>query len=94
MFFIGFCSECTNYQCFKMTAAVIRVMVSVESTNHRKRSLTAVNQCFCEESVNERGPQFCPQLKDIQFTLREEERNQKIFTFKKLKSENFPFFFP
>ena len=29
--------------------------------------------------------------KDIQFTVRE-ERNQKIFTFKKLESEKFGFF--
>ena len=33
-----------------------------------------------------------PQPKDIQFTVTEEERNQKIFTFKKLVSENFDFF--
>ena len=33
----------------------------------------------------------CP--KDNQFTVIEEERNQKIFTFKELESENFDFFF-
>ena len=33
------------------------------------------------------------QLKDTQFTVREEQRKQKIFTFKKLKSENCDFFF-
>ena len=32
---------------------------------------------------------FCPQPNDIQFTVAEEERNQEIFTFKKLESENF-----
>ena len=33
---------------------------------------------------------FCsPQPKDVQFTLTEEERNQEIFTFKKLGA---PFF--
>ena len=31
---------------------------------------------------------FCPQAKDIQFTVTEQEGNQKIFTFKKLESEN------
>ena len=36
---------------------------------------------------------FCPRLKDNQFTVIEVERNQKIFTFKKLESENFDFFF-
>ena len=30
--------------------------------------------------------------KDNQFTVIEEERNQKIFTCKKLESENFEFF--
>ena len=30
-----------------------------------------------------------PQPKDIQFTVTEEERNQQIFTFKKLESQNF-----
>ena len=32
---------------------------------------------------------FCPQPKDIQVTVTEEERNQKIFTFKKLESNLF-----
>ena len=32
---------------------------------------------------------FCPQPEDVQFTVTEEERHQKSFTFKKLKSENF-----
>ena len=34
---------------------------------------------------------FCPQLKDIQFAITEEEINQKIFTFKELESDNFDF---
>ena len=37
---------------------------------------------------------FCPQPKYLQFTVIEEERNQKIFTFKKLESENFYILFP
>ena len=32
---------------------------------------------------------FCPQPKDIQFTVKEDKRNQKIFTFKKLEPGNF-----
>ncbi len=35
---------------------------------------------------------FCPQHKDIQFTVTEDERNQKMFTFEKLKSEFEHFF--
>ena len=35
---------------------------------------------------------FCPQPKDNQFTVIKEERNQEIFTFKKLESEIFYFF--
>ena len=31
---------------------------------------------------------FCLQPKDIKLTFIEEERNQKMFTFKKLESEN------
>ena len=31
---------------------------------------------------------FCPQLNDIQVTVIEKERNQEIFTFKKMESEN------
>lgn len=34
---------------------------------------------------------FCPQLKDIQFHVTAEERNQKTFTFKETESENFNF---
>ena len=36
----------------------------------------------------------CPQHKNIQFNVTEEERNQKIFTFKKLESENLDYFSP
>ena len=36
---------------------------------------------------------FCPQLKDIQFTVIEEERSQKIFTYKNLELDNFDLFF-
>ena len=32
---------------------------------------------------------FCPQPKDNQITVTEEERNQKIFAFKNMESENF-----
>lgn len=32
---------------------------------------------------------FCPQPEDVQFTVTEEERHQKSFAFKRLKSENF-----
>ena len=35
---------------------------------------------------------FVHNPKYIQFTVTEEERNQKVFTFKKLESENFDFF--
>ena len=35
---------------------------------------------------------FCPQPKDNQFTVIEEKKNWKIFTFKKLESKNFDFF--
>ena len=47
--------------------------------------------CVFKAILNSRWcPQMsvCPQLKDIQFTVMEEERNQKIFMFKKLKSED------
>ena len=32
---------------------------------------------------------FCPQPEDIEFTVVEEERKQRIFTFKELESEIF-----
>ena len=35
---------------------------------------------------------FCPQLNNIQFTVRDEQRNKNIFTFKKLKSEKLDIF--
>ena len=35
---------------------------------------------------------FVHNSKNNQFTVTEEERNQKIFTFKKLESENFDCF--
>ena len=33
----------------------------------------------------------CPKPEDIQLTVKEEQINQKIFTFKKLESKNFYF---
>jgi len=35
---------------------------------------------------------FGPQPKDIHFTVIQDVRNQKIFTFNKLEAENFDFF--
>ncbi len=43
-----------------------------------------VDHCFVTSS----NVLFCPQTKDIQFTVIEDEINQKIFTFEKPKSEN------
>ena len=51
-----------------------------------------VDQCFLQPKTTSSNDLFCPQPKDIQFTVREEGRNQKIFTFKKLESVNFDFF--
>ena len=50
-----------------------------------------VDQCFLNLKITSSNVLFCPQPKDIQSIVIEEERNQKIFTFKKLKSENFHF---
>ena len=50
-----------------------------------------VDQCFPKPKTTSLNVLFFPQPKDIQFTVTEEERNQKIFTFKKLESENFGF---
>ena len=51
-----------------------------------------VNQCFPKPKTTSSNVLFCPQPKDNLFTVIEEERNQKIFTFKKLESKNFDFF--
>ena len=50
-----------------------------------------VDQCFPKPKTTSSNVLFCPPPKDIHFTVIEEERNQKIFTFKKLESENFDF---
>ena len=47
-----------------------------------------VDQCIPKPKPASSMSCFCPQL-DIQFTVTEEERNQKTLTFKKLESENF-----
>ena len=52
-----------------------------------------VDQCSPKPKTTSSNVLFCPQLKDTQFSVTEEERNQKIFTFKKLESHNFVFFF-
>ena len=45
------------------------------------------------QSPRQHPQMSCPQPKDNQFTVIEEERNKKIFTFKKLESENFDMLF-
>ena len=52
----------------------------------------SVDQCFPKPKTTSSNVLFRPQPKDIHFTVVEEERNQKIFTFKKLESENLHFF--
>ncbi len=47
-----------------------------------------VDHCFAKPKVTSSNILFCPQPKYIQFTVMEDKRNQKIFTFEKLKSEN------
>ena len=47
-----------------------------------------VKKCFPKPKRTSSNVLFCPQPKNIQFTVREEERNQKMFTFKKLEEEN------
>ena len=48
-----------------------------------------VDQCFPKSKMTFSNVLFCPQLKDIQFTVIEDQRNQKILTFKKQESEKF-----
>ncbi len=47
-----------------------------------------VDHCFPKPKLTSLNVSFCPQPKNIQFTVIKDERNQKIFTFEKLKSEN------
>ena len=55
------------------------------SENHEKNA----DQCVPKTDMMSTNVLICPQHKDIQFTVIEERRNHKIFTFKKLESENF-----
>ena len=49
-----------------------------------------IRHCFQKTKMTSSNVLFCPQAtKDIQFTVVVVERNQKIFTFKKLESEKF-----
>ena len=48
--------------------------------------------CFPKPKMTSSNVLFCPQPKNNQFTVIEEERNHKMFTFKKLESENFNIF--
>lgn len=47
-----------------------------------------VGQCFSKVKMTSSYLLFCPQPKDTHFTVSEEERNQNIYTLKKLESEN------
>ncbi len=56
-----------------------------------RKMVKNVDQCFPNPKVTSSNVLFCPQTKDIQFTVTEDERNQKIFKFEKPKSENLVF---
>ena len=54
---------------------------------HRLVVLSIKCQEIPEAQVDVLNILFCPQPKDIQFIVIEEERNQKIFTFSKKKAQ-------
>lgn len=47
-----------------------------------------VGQCFSKVKMTSSYFLFCTQPKDTHFTVSKEERNQNIYTLKKLESEN------
>lgn len=51
-----------------------------------------VDWSFPKSKMTSTNVLFCPQPQDIQFTIVEEKRNHKIFTFKKLVTKNLDFF--
>lgn len=51
------------------------------------------DQCFPKTKILSSNICFSLQPKDIQFTIREEERTWKIITFKQLETENFDFIY-
>lgn len=52
-----------------------------------------VGQCFSKVKMTSSYFLFCTQPKDTHFTVSKEERNQNIYTLKKLESENLYLFF-
>lgn len=51
-----------------------------------------VDQCFPKPKMTSLNVLLCPQPKEIQFIVIKEEWKQKIFTLKKLKSDNLNIF--
>ena len=58
-----------------------RVVLSIKC----KKMAENVEMHFPKSKLTSSNVLFCPQHKDNEFTVIEEERNQKIFTFKKLE---------
>ena len=52
--------------------------------------MSAINSCSSKSKMTSSNILFYPQSSDIEFTVTEEERNQELFTFKKLNSESYP----
>ena len=51
-----------------------------------------IGQCLSQAKLTSSYILFCPQPKDTQLTVSQEERNQNICTLKKLESEIFTYF--
>ena len=51
-----------------------------------------MNQNLPKPKTTSTNVLFCPQHKDFQFTVTEEERNQEIFTCDTMTSQNLDFF--
>ena len=52
-----------------------------------------VSQCFLKPTISSYNVLFCPELKIFSLQSVKGEQNRKIFTFKKLESNNFDLYF-
>ena len=58
--------------------------VKVIKVKSKVKMVKNVDQCFPKPKMTSSNVLFYSQPKDIQFTVTKEQRNQKIFTFKKM----------
>ena len=91
LFLIKFC-QLTNLRLQLTIVFTVNCFLNASVSSLTCKMSENYKKHFPKPKMTSSNVLFCPQPKNNQFSFIEEERNQKIFSFKKLESENFYLF--